>query len=328
MGAPHLEVTWESYQNNICQGFTRLQQNEDFVDLTLAADGYLVKVHRNIFALASPYIKAMLKSVDCQHPVIFLNNVSYDILTYMLEYIYTGKVQVPSDMLDSFVEASKSLKIEGLEDISSCSFPYARTANADLDSNAVVSEVITEPPQSTSNFAALITINDENSLEIQKCAPDNIQNNDNDGDFLQDMNIDSGQVVNNAFDYNTTSSKIDTTAAEINESKTLNEVGFRLRDIELKPSYTISNRGALQLLLNRFIYSCHHQAHKGFKRRWRCINYRRSHCQAIIDTEGENVTARKGIHNHSFHDQKILNKCKNKLVFKTISQAASVHENT
>lgn len=41
--------------------------------MTLAADGCLVKVHRNILALASPYIKAMLKSVDCQHPVIFLN---------------------------------------------------------------------------------------------------------------------------------------------------------------------------------------------------------------------------------------------------------------
>lgn len=41
--------------------------------MTLAAEGHLVQVHQNIVALASPYLKAMILSAACQHPVIFLN---------------------------------------------------------------------------------------------------------------------------------------------------------------------------------------------------------------------------------------------------------------
>lgn len=48
-------------------------QEGEFVDMTLAADGHLIKVHQNIVALASPYIKAMIESAACQHPVVFLN---------------------------------------------------------------------------------------------------------------------------------------------------------------------------------------------------------------------------------------------------------------
>lgn len=35
---------------------------------------------------------------------------------------------------------------------------------------------------------------------------------------------------------------------------------------------------------------------------------------------------RKGIHNHAFHDDKILRKSKRNIVFKTISQAESKEE--
>lgn len=54
-----------------------LLQNAEFVDMTLAAEGRLVQVHKNIVALASPYLKAMLQSAPCQHPVIFLNVSCY-----------------------------------------------------------------------------------------------------------------------------------------------------------------------------------------------------------------------------------------------------------
>lgn len=48
-------------------------QNEEFVDMTLAADGHHVKVHQMVMALASPYIKDLISSAACPHPIIFLN---------------------------------------------------------------------------------------------------------------------------------------------------------------------------------------------------------------------------------------------------------------
>lgn len=43
------------------------------VDMTLAADGHIVKVHQILMALASPFLKELINSAPCKHPVIFLN---------------------------------------------------------------------------------------------------------------------------------------------------------------------------------------------------------------------------------------------------------------
>lgn len=41
--------------------------------MTLAADGHVVKVHQVLLAMASPYLKELIASAPCQHPVLFLN---------------------------------------------------------------------------------------------------------------------------------------------------------------------------------------------------------------------------------------------------------------
>ncbi|VVC89849.1 unnamed protein product [Leptidea sinapis] len=103
----HFALQWNSYTNNVCEGFCSLQKNGEFVDMTLAADGHFVKVHQLLVALSSPYLKSLISSAPCQHPVIFLNyervgkirltaiiytNVSNSTLMLLLEYIYTGEV--------------------------------------------------------------------------------------------------------------------------------------------------------------------------------------------------------------------------------------------
>ncbi|XP_075974356.1 uncharacterized protein LOC142975422 isoform X2 [Anticarsia gemmatalis] len=69
----HLSLTWDAFQNNICSGLSALQQRGEFVDMTLAADGHHVKVHQIVMSLVSPYIKDLITTAKCTHPVIFLN---------------------------------------------------------------------------------------------------------------------------------------------------------------------------------------------------------------------------------------------------------------
>lgn len=38
-------------------------------------------------------------------------------LGYILEYVYTGEVQVPNIRMGSFIEAAKALRIIGLENV-------------------------------------------------------------------------------------------------------------------------------------------------------------------------------------------------------------------
>lgn len=147
-------ISWDSYLNNVSKGFSYLQQNAEFVDMTLAADGHLVKVHQNIIALASPYLKAMLQSASCPHPVIFLNNVSNEILGYILQYIYTGEVKIPINIIDVFVNACKSLCIKGIDTIN----PQKNIPTTEVKSD---NKRIGKPLDK--NVAAHITINTQDN---------------------------------------------------------------------------------------------------------------------------------------------------------------------
>lgn len=43
--------------------------------------------------------------------------MKHDVLTYLLEYIYTGEVNVPIDKLKDFIQQAKALHIIGIENL-------------------------------------------------------------------------------------------------------------------------------------------------------------------------------------------------------------------
>lgn len=48
---------------------------------------------------------------------ILLQQIKKEMLGYILEYVYTGEVQVPSIRMGSFIEAAKTLNLIGLENM-------------------------------------------------------------------------------------------------------------------------------------------------------------------------------------------------------------------
>lgn len=375
-------ISWSLHKSDLSSGLAQLQLNEEFVDMTLAAEGHLVKVHKNIVALASPYIKEMMKAIPSPHPIIFLNNVSHQVLKYLLEYIYTGEVQVPNNVINSFIETAKSLCIKGVEQI------WTPEVNNDYNKQNDCSEIFRDPVESSvqndipsgtleiqkleSNVAAQIRISDRNvfeiipvtqSNELRSITSNNMQadkdfnafsNNENINEEIAEFDlinisqsncenaVDSHkQPINESFTpsicitYNNDGNNQPTTAdisiSEIvqSERKSYSPITDilkeNIKDIikarALTPLYTISNRGSLQLMLNRYMYCCHHQSFKGRKRRWRCVDYRTKHCKALVDTEDETITRRSGCHNHSYHDSKIVKKYKKCYVYTKIKDA-------
>ena len=66
-------------------------QRGEFVDMTLAADGHHVKVHQMVLALVSPYIKDLISTAQCPHPIIFLNvSLTYFINSKLCEHGWNG----------------------------------------------------------------------------------------------------------------------------------------------------------------------------------------------------------------------------------------------
>ena len=68
----------------------------------------------------------------CAHPnpLIYLRGISAQDLTYLLDFIYYGEVNVAQDELDKFLEVAESLKIKGLTQTSNRSRPNKRTASS------------------------------------------------------------------------------------------------------------------------------------------------------------------------------------------------------
>ncbi|XP_063535239.1 uncharacterized protein LOC134745178 isoform X1 [Cydia strobilella] len=308
-------LEWDSHNKNICNGLSSLQQNGEFVDMTLAADGHHVKVHQMVMALASPYIKELISTANCPHPVIFLNKVSYKTLCSILEYIYTGQALVAVDDISDLIIAAKELHIKGLEDVKAVGgTPSVTEVETDFDEMPKeVPEIqikLQRPDTSTPQFSALNTLkrklesNKLSSMPIRKRVLLNKSATENsDMPVLQtdgkdkEVGYDDPLDVDDRDDYDDDGDQ-DTTVAVSKPS------ADNPQKSEPAMNYSVSKNGVLRLILNRFMYSAEYRYSDG-RRKWRCSN-RNLNCKAFVVTKNNMVVRRMYNHIHAFHDRKIL----------------------
>ncbi|KAG6455510.1 protein bric-a-brac 1 [Manduca sexta] len=294
MGESKYSVMWDAHTNSICKGLSKLQQRGEFVDMTLAADGHFVKVHKMVMCLISPYIKELISSADCSHPVIFLNQISYETLASILEYAYTGQVSVEKNQLNIFMEACHSLHISGFENMESdkVSFTTMDTKPTNISSKYISENMhsysLTEPDNRT---------DDENDNEITKTEYLHIVENENDGNELEEdikEPIKKGPIKLSTFSFK-----------------------------EPSVQYSLSNHGNLQLILNRYVYNLRYSARKNGQRTWQCVDghCKGKKCPARVVTHGDVILGRVKPHNHPHHDKKILQKVQARTIFATLRDA-------
>ncbi|KAL4716375.1 hypothetical protein ACJJTC_006737 [Scirpophaga incertulas] len=320
-------LAWESFKSNFTKGFSTFQQNGEFVDMTLAADGCYVKVHQVVMALASPYIKELITSAPCQHPVFFLNNISSKTLSLLLEYIYTGEVLVSADNLRSFTEAAKSLHIKGLENLTgSEKVPLLKLTGTPLLQDEGLCHIAhvktlpmgdrtvhTEPLATAQKVPVKLesTLPSSKPLQYQLQVP-NV--NDTMNSVMEDppdFSMDTG-----IRDYSDDDDCFNTDSEQNRNNITLDTTNSSTPPTRLQ--YSVSIRGSQQLILNRYIYNMHSLAARTGVRRWRCIDYRNNKCKAYVVTKGNIVLNRAHLHNHAYHDKKILSKIEKKCVFSVL----------
>ncbi|CAH2247033.1 jg23892 [Pararge aegeria aegeria] len=326
MAQSQFALSWESYRTNICTGFSTFQQNGELVDMTLAADGHFVKVHQVLIALASPYLKQLITSVPSQHPVIFLNNVSHTTLSFILEYIYTGEVRVPAENLSAFMESARGLHIRGLENITDSDNSTTKmdttTSENNLDSTKVKKKIdpIILPPNAKKIF---VNLNRDSPVLVAVPKPVSGPNvEDNITVDYSDRMDDTEQEY--AYD-NEAGIQVSNTPSTTDETKQLTTTKTANDKLNSNLQFTVSIRGALQAILNRYIYNLHSSQSSGI-RRWRCIDYRNKKCSAFVVTQGNVVLNRANPHNHSFHDKKIIDKLEKNAVYSALDDVKDLED--
>lgn len=61
-------LCWNNYNTNLSTGFHESLLKGDLVDVTLAAEGHLVKAHRLVLSVCSPYFQKMFTQMPAnQH---------------------------------------------------------------------------------------------------------------------------------------------------------------------------------------------------------------------------------------------------------------------
>ncbi|XP_037084737.1 protein abrupt-like [Pollicipes pollicipes] len=112
----HYSLKWSDYHQNMMTSFRELQSQEEFVDVTLAADGHSLQAHKVVLSACSPYFRKLLKSNPCQHPIVILQNVTPPSLESLLRFMYNGEVQVSQEQLSDFLRTAELLQVKGLSE--------------------------------------------------------------------------------------------------------------------------------------------------------------------------------------------------------------------
>lgn len=108
-------LCWNNFNTNLSAGFHESLCRGDLVDVTLAAEGQLVKAHRLVLSVCSPYFRKMFTQMPAnQHAFVFLKDVSHAALKDLIQFMYCGEVNVKQDALPAFISTAEALQIKGL----------------------------------------------------------------------------------------------------------------------------------------------------------------------------------------------------------------------
>ncbi|XP_056649061.1 protein bric-a-brac 2-like isoform X1 [Diorhabda sublineata] len=111
----HYCLRWNNYQSNMTSVFHQLLQNEDFVDVTLACNDRSLKAHKVVLSACSAYFQKLLLENPCKHPTIIMpQDVGYEDLKFIIEFVYKGEIDVSQPELQSLLRTADQLKIKGL----------------------------------------------------------------------------------------------------------------------------------------------------------------------------------------------------------------------
>ncbi|XP_075230924.1 uncharacterized protein LOC142329895 [Lycorma delicatula] len=107
-------LRFKSFCSNMKSVVSSYLNNEQFVDVTLACEGEIIKCHKIILSANSPYFEKILCQNPRKHPTIFFKGISSWDVKALINFIYKGEVKVPRYKLESLLHAAEILQIRGL----------------------------------------------------------------------------------------------------------------------------------------------------------------------------------------------------------------------
>jgi len=106
------------YKASSLRGFQSLRESQQLVDVTLSVDEQLFSCHRALLASASEYFCCLFTTnlAEQNQSVISISGVDANSMRLVLDYIYTGSVEVNSDTVQNLLSSANLFQLKGLRD--------------------------------------------------------------------------------------------------------------------------------------------------------------------------------------------------------------------
>jgi len=109
------QISWNKFQKNISEYLQSMLAKDFLTDVSLYSGNQTWKVHRVVLCANSGYFEQLLRGLGVQqHPVLVLDHIHPEYISYLLEYIYTGNINIEQGKVQQFIQVSKMLQIRGI----------------------------------------------------------------------------------------------------------------------------------------------------------------------------------------------------------------------
>ena len=109
-------LTWNDFQTNLTQSFSKLRHDTDLTDVTLISDDQeITQAHRVVLSSCSAFFQNIFKkNKEQKYLSLYLNDIQTEDLNNVLDYIYNGQVKIFQEDLDGFLQIAQKFKLDGL----------------------------------------------------------------------------------------------------------------------------------------------------------------------------------------------------------------------
>ena len=111
-----LTLSWKSHGKNLASQIQQMRDEKSFTDVTLICDGQTCEAHKMVLSAFSPYFKAQLEENPDKHSIIILEDIPFQYLTAILDFMYKGEVNVAQNDIENVRELMKCFQLRYFDD--------------------------------------------------------------------------------------------------------------------------------------------------------------------------------------------------------------------
>jgi len=115
MGTGDVNIGWSDYESHLSSSVKDLRNDSTFCDVTLVCGKTQVEAHKVILSSLSLFFSRVLHDNPHPHPLVYLSNVKMKNMMWIMDFVYSGQVQVEMEDIDELLEIFKQFEIKGFD---------------------------------------------------------------------------------------------------------------------------------------------------------------------------------------------------------------------